>query len=72
MKYPIEQPALTTAQVSARLEAAISTLMQIHNEHALERATCARLMEEKDAEVARLTSLCLDLLNLANLTVPEL
>ena len=44
-------------------------IADINYAHMVELATCRRLLEERDAEVARLTTLAIDLLNLANTNV---
>jgi len=44
-------------------------IADINYAHMMELATCRRLLEERDAEVARLTVLAIDLLNLANVNV---
>lgn len=54
----------TTAQIADLLQQAIGLLTQIHNEHALEIATCTRLLREKDERIAYLEQQMLDLLNL--------
>lgn len=66
MNNIVDQTAshLTTAQISDLLRQAIEMLTQIHNEHALEIATCTRLMREKDERIAYLEQKMLDLLNL--------
>ena len=55
---------LTTAQITNRFQQAIDMLTQIHNEHALEIATCTRLMREKDERIAYLEQKMLNLLSL--------
>ena len=44
-------------------------IADINYAHMMELATCRRLLEERDVEVARLTTLAIDLLNLANVNV---
>ena len=39
-------------------------IADINHAHMMELATCRRLLEERDAEVARLTALAIDLINM--------